>query len=66
MVPDANIPPKIPFTSFVYRMLELKTEQIKQQDNNQINIQHLLFEILQEGETGGDMAMRVTRMPSRL
>ncbi|NEP19577.1 MAG: MerR family transcriptional regulator [Leptolyngbya sp. SIO4C1] len=58
-VPPAEIPAKIPFTPRANRVLELTAEQAKQQGNDQITPQHLLLGILQEGETGGGMAMRV-------
>jgi len=61
MVPDTKIPPEIPFTPRAYRVIELTAEQAKQEGQNRITPQHLLLGILQEGETGGGMAMRVLR-----
>ncbi len=58
-VPPADIPTEIPFTPRAYRVLELTAEQAKQQGQSQITPEHLLIGILQEGETGGGMAMRV-------
>ncbi|MDJ1185225.1 MerR family transcriptional regulator [Roseofilum casamattae] len=58
-VPATKIPAEIPFTPRAYRVLELTAEQAKQQGHKQINPQDLLLGILQEGETGGGMAMRV-------
>ena len=60
-VPPAKIPAEIPFTPRAYRVLELTAEQAKQQGHNQTTPEHLLLGILQEGETGGGMAMRVFR-----
>ncbi|MEM6256657.1 MAG: MerR family transcriptional regulator [Cyanobacteria bacterium P01_D01_bin.156] len=60
-VSAAKIPAEIPFTPRAYRVLELTAEQAKQQGHKQITPQHLLLGILQEGETGGGMAMRVLR-----
>ncbi|MGD1895437.1 MAG: Clp protease N-terminal domain-containing protein [Phormidesmis sp.] len=39
--------------------MKLATEQAKQQGHDQIAPQHLLLGLLQEGEMGGGMAMRV-------
>ncbi|MEB3212920.1 MAG: Clp protease N-terminal domain-containing protein, partial [Leptolyngbyaceae bacterium] len=58
-LPPAEIPAKMPFTPRAHRVLELADQQAKQQGEDQITPQHLLLGILQEGETGGGMAMRV-------
>ena len=60
-VPATKIPAEIPFTPRAYRVLELTAAQAKQQGHKQINPQHLLLGILQEGEEDGGMAMRVLR-----
>ncbi len=58
-VPATEIPAEIPFTPRAYRVLELSAQQAKQQGYKKMTPQHLLLGILQEGETGGGMAMRV-------
>jgi DNA-binding transcriptional MerR regulator len=55
----AEIPAKMPFTPRANRVLELAAKQAKQQGEDQITPEHLLLGILQEGETGGGMAMHV-------
>lgn len=55
----AEIPAKMPFPPRAHRGLELAAQQAQQQGNDQITPEHLLLGILQEGETGGGMAMRV-------
>jgi DNA-binding transcriptional MerR regulator len=55
----AEIPAQMPFTPRAHRVLELAAQQAKQQGSDQITPEHLLLGILQEGETGGGMAMRV-------
>lgn len=57
----AEILAQMPFTPRANRVLELAAQQAQQQGNDQIAPQHLLLGILQEGETGGGMAMRVLR-----
>ncbi len=61
IVTAEDIPAEIPFTPRAYRVLELANKQAKQQDHRRMTPQHLLLGILQEGETGGGMAMRVLR-----
>lgn len=58
-VSDTEIPPEIPFTPRARRVMKLATEQATQQGHDQITPQHLLLALLQEGEMGGGMAMRV-------
>ncbi|MDV3349597.1 MerR family transcriptional regulator [Leptothoe sp. LEGE 181152] len=58
-VSDTKIPSEIPFTPRARRVMKLATEQAKQQGHDQIDLQHLLLGLLQEGEMGGGMAMRV-------
>ncbi|MEL7069606.1 MAG: MerR family transcriptional regulator [Cyanobacteria bacterium J06581_3] len=58
-VSDTTIPPEIPFTPRARRVMKLATEQAKQQGHDQIAPQHLLLGLLQEGEMGSGMAMRV-------
>lgn len=58
-VPTDDIPAEIPFTPRAYRVLELTADLSKQQGHEHITPQHLLLGILQEGKTGGGMAMRV-------
>ena len=41
------------------RILELAAKQVQRQGADQITPEHLLLGILQEGETGGGLAMRV-------
>ncbi|MEM9245790.1 MAG: Clp protease N-terminal domain-containing protein, partial [Cyanobacteria bacterium P01_F01_bin.153] len=61
-VSDAEIPPEIPFTPRTRRVMELATEQAKQQGHDQIAPQHLLLGLLQEGETtGGGIATHVLK-----
>ncbi|WP_448169512.1 Clp protease N-terminal domain-containing protein [Leptolyngbya iicbica] len=55
----AEIPANMPFPPRAHRVLELAAQQAQQQGNDQITPEHLLLGILQEGETGGGMAMRV-------
>lgn len=55
----AEIPAKMPFTPRANRVLELAIQQAKQQGDDQMTPEHLLIGILQEGKTGGSMAMRV-------
>ncbi|MBE9137296.1 MerR family transcriptional regulator [Nodosilinea sp. LEGE 07088] len=55
----AEIPAKMPFTPRANHVLELAAQQAQQQGEDQITPEHLLLGILQEGETGGGMAMRV-------
>jgi DNA-binding transcriptional MerR regulator len=57
--PPAEIPAKMPLTPRANRVLELAAKQAKRQGSDQITPEHLLLGILQEGETGGGMAMRV-------
>ncbi|MGD1704231.1 MerR family transcriptional regulator [Dapis sp. BLCC M229] len=60
---DTKIPPEIPFTPRAHRVMELATEQAKQQGHARITPQHLLLGLLREsemgGETGGGLAMHV-------
>ena len=56
---DTKIPPEIPFTPRVRRVMKLAAEQAEQQSHDQITPQHLLLGLLQEGEMAGGMAMRV-------
>ena len=58
-VSDAKIPPEIPFTPRARRVMKLAIEQARQQGHEQIAPQHLLLGLLQEGEMGGGMAMRI-------
>ncbi|MEM9770024.1 MAG: MerR family transcriptional regulator [Cyanobacteria bacterium P01_D01_bin.73] len=61
-VSDAEIPSEIPFTPRTRRVMELATEQAKQQGHDQIAPQHLLLGLLQEGETtGGGIATHVLK-----
>jgi DNA-binding transcriptional MerR regulator len=60
-VPASDIPAKIPFTPRAYRVLELTAEHAKQLGHEPIAAHHILLGLLQEGETGGGMAMRVLR-----
>jgi len=57
----AEIPAQMPFTPRAHRVLELAAQQAQQQGADQITPEHLLLGILQEGETGSGMAMRVLR-----
>ncbi|MEL6225296.1 MAG: Clp protease N-terminal domain-containing protein, partial [Cyanobacteria bacterium J06627_8] len=58
-VPPADIPTEIPFTSRTCRILELAAKQVQRQREGHITPQHLLLGNLQEGETGGGLAMHV-------
>ena len=60
---DTKIPPEIPFTPRAHRVMELATEQAKQQGHAQITTEHLLLGLLREsemgGKSGGGLAMRI-------
>ena len=60
---DTKIPPEIPFTPRVCRVMELATQQAEQQGHARINPEHLLLGLLREsemgGNSGGGLAMRI-------
>ncbi|MGD1936851.1 MAG: MerR family transcriptional regulator [Cyanophyceae cyanobacterium] len=62
---DTKIPSKISFTPRAHRVVELATEQAKQQGQARMTPQHLLLGLLREseigGEAGGGLAMHVLK-----